>query len=71
MNRSPKPHDALIAFAVICREAAQRHGDDWQAINKHIKKCVDALPEDRRAQLASEVDRVMRYCAPTGGGKTQ
>ena len=46
MNDGPKPHTGLVALASICREAAGRHGDDWPAVESHIKKCVRDLPED-------------------------
>jgi hypothetical protein len=71
MNHSPKPHVELIAFATICREAALRHGDDWKAVDRHIRKCLAALPTDRRKHLAKEMDRVLRYRAPDGGARTQ
>jgi hypothetical protein len=65
-----RPPGELVAFATICTEAARRHGDDWPAVEKHIRKCVDALPEDQRLRLAREMDRVLRYVAPHGGAQT-
>jgi hypothetical protein len=71
MNDGPKQDVALTAFASICGEAAQQHGDDWPAVERHIKQCVEALPTDRRQRLASEVARGLRYCAPNGDAPTQ
>lgn len=71
MNHVPKPHNELIAFATICGEAARQHGDDWDAVERHIRKCLDALPKDQRERLASEMDRVLRYRAPNGDAQTQ
>jgi hypothetical protein len=59
-------NEELIAFALICGEAAQRYGDDWPAIEAHIRQSVDALPKEQRDRLAREVDRVLRYQAPKG-----
>jgi len=64
-------HVALFALANICRDAAQRHGDDWHAVEKHIKKCVDALPNEQRERLAREMGRVLRYYAPDARARTQ
>jgi len=64
------PPGELVAFATICTEAARRHGDDWHAVEKHIKKCVEALPEDQRQRIAREMDRVLRYRAPQVGAQT-
>jgi hypothetical protein len=71
MNDGPRPDIELPAFASLCGEAALRHGDDWPAVERHIRKCVDALPTDRRLRLASEVERILRYCAPNGDSQTQ
>jgi hypothetical protein len=71
MNDIPKPHVELIAFATICSEAARRHGDNWHAVEGHIRKCVDALPKDQRERLVSEMGRVLRYCAPGGNAPVQ
>lgn len=71
MNDAPKQHDGLTAFAIICREAAKRHGDNWPAIEQDIRRQVDALPNDQRAQLAREMDRVLRYRAPNGNAPVQ
>lgn len=71
MNDTPQAHVELIALATICREAARRHGDDWNAIEKHVKCCVDALPQDQRERLASAMGRVLRYCAPDASAQTQ
>ncbi len=71
MNDTPMLHPAFIALAGICSEAAQRHGDDWHAVARHISKCVGSLPLDQRERLAGEMERVLRYCAPDGGGLTQ
>jgi hypothetical protein len=71
MNDTPMVHPALIALAAICSEAAQRHGDDWRAVERHIRKCVHSLPKDQRESLANEMDRVLRYRAPDRGGQTQ
>lgn len=71
MNDAPELHPDLIALAAICSEAAQCHGNNWHAVEKHIRKCVHSLPKDQRERLASEMDRVFRYCAPDGGGLTQ
>ena len=64
------PPGELVAFATICTEAARRHGDDWRAVEKHIKKCVEALPEEQRRCIAREMDRVLRYVAPPTGAQT-
>ena len=64
------PPGELVAFATICTEAARRHGDDWRAVEKHIKKCVEALPEEQRRCIAREMDRVLRYRAPQVGAQT-
>ena len=61
----------LAVLATICREAAERHGDDWPAIERHIKKRVRALPSEQRQRLAHEMDRVLRYRAPDRGTQTQ
>lgn len=71
MNDALKPGVELVAFASICSEAAQRHGDNWPAVERHIKKHVNALPEDQRARLKIEMDRVLRYRAPERNAKTQ
>jgi hypothetical protein len=71
MNDSPRAPAELFALANICREAAQRHGDDWNAVKKHIKKCVDALPNDQRERLATEMGRVLSYYAPHANARTQ
>jgi hypothetical protein len=60
-----------MAFAAICNEAAQRHGDDWSAVEQHIRRRVFDLPEEQRQSLANQMDRVLRYCAPAAGAKTQ
>jgi hypothetical protein len=64
MNDRSNPATVLVSFATICREAAERHGDDWPAVERHIKKRFDALPTDQRERLKSEIDRVLRYRAP-------
>jgi hypothetical protein len=61
----------LTALASICREAAERYGDDWPAVEKHIQQRFDALPTDQRRRLAHEMDRVLRYRAPDRGMQTQ
>jgi hypothetical protein len=61
----------LIAFATLCREAARRHGDDWRAVERLIKKSLDALPEDQRQRLTSELDRVLRFRAPDADPRMQ
>jgi hypothetical protein len=71
MNDISRVHPALVALAAICSEAAQRHGDDWHAVERHVRRCVRSLPKDQRESLASEMDRVLRYCAPDGGRQTQ
>ncbi|HLH11597.1 MAG TPA: hypothetical protein VKV77_06955 [Methylovirgula sp.] len=71
MNDTPELDPELLVFAAICSEAARRHGDDWRAVQRHIRKCVHALPLDQRERLASEMDRVLRYRAPDGGTRTQ
>ena len=71
MNDMPRVHPALVTLAAICSEAAQRHGDDWRAVERHVRRCVRSLPKDQRESLANEMDRVLRYRAPNGGGQTQ
>jgi hypothetical protein len=71
MNDSPRAHVALFALANICLEAARRYGDDWHAVERHIKKCVDALPNEQRERLTREMGRVLRYYAPDAGARTQ
>lgn len=71
MNDRPGPHPVFLAFAAICFEAAQRHGDDWPAVEQHIRRRVFALPEDQRDRLFSQMDRVLRYQAPNAGAQTQ
>jgi len=61
----------LAVLASICREAAERHGDNWPAIERHVKNRVRALPSDQRQRLADEMDRVLRYRAPDRGMQTQ
>jgi hypothetical protein len=61
----------LAVLASICREAAERHGDDWPAVERHVKMRVNALPSDQRQRLADEMDRVLRYRAPNRGMQTQ
>jgi hypothetical protein len=61
----------FVALATICREAAERHGDNWPAVERHIRKRVSALPNDQRQRLAHEMDRVLRYQAPDRGALTQ
>ena len=61
----------LTVLASICREAAECHGDNWPAVEGHIKKRFDALPTDQRQRLAREIDRVLRFQAPDRGMQTQ
>jgi hypothetical protein len=71
MNLSSKAHGDLIKLAIICREAARCHGDNWHAVEQYIKKSVDALPKDQRNRLVAEIGRVLRYYAPAAGARTQ
>jgi hypothetical protein len=71
MNDRPEAHVELFALANICREAAERHGDNWSALETHIKRCFDALPKDQRARLVNEMGRVLRYYAPDANMRTQ
>jgi hypothetical protein len=71
MNETLRLHPELLAFASICDEAARRHGDDWYAIEGHIKAFLHAMPRERRERLAKEMDRVLRYIAPHRGAGTQ
>ena len=50
---------------------ARRHGDDWYAIEGHIKTVLHAMPKERRERLAREMDRVLRYIAPDRDAETQ
>ena len=68
--RSMRPAE-LAVLASICREAAECHGDDWPAVERHMKQRLDALPSDQRQRLAHEMDRVLRYRAPDRGMQTQ
>jgi hypothetical protein len=70
-SESPNEHPDLAAFAAICSEATQRHGDNWPAVEQLIRERVGALPRDQRERLAAEIDRVLRYCAPDKGAQTQ
>ena len=49
----------------------ERHGDDWYAIEGHIKTVLHAMPKQRRERLAKEMDRVLRYIAPNRDAETQ
>lgn len=69
-DRALEPAE-FAAFAIICREAASRHGDNWPAIERQIKRCFNALPTDQRECLVREIDRVLRYRAPDRGMQTQ
>jgi hypothetical protein len=71
MNETLQLHAELLAFASICNEAARRHGDDWYAIEGHIKTVLHAMPKERRERLAKEMDRVLRYIAPNRDAETQ
>ena len=71
MNETLHPHPELLVFASICNEAASRHGDDWCAVEGHIKTVLHAMPQERRERLAKEMDRVLRYIAPHRSGGTQ
>jgi hypothetical protein len=64
MNDRSNPDPELVSFAIICREAAECHGDDWPAVERHIRRRFEALPTDQRERLKSEIDRVLRYRAP-------
>jgi hypothetical protein len=64
MNDGQELNFELVAFATICSEAAQRHGDDWDAVQRHIRQRIGALPNDQRERLANEMARILRYCAP-------
>jgi hypothetical protein len=69
MNDDPSLPGELAALANICTEAARRHGDDWPAVERHIKESVSALPQDQRQRMAMEMDRVLRYRPPAMGDK--
>lgn len=71
MNDRPEPQPEFLAFAAICFEAAERHGDDWSAVEQHIRRRLVAMPEEQRDRLASQMDKVLRYQAPNAGAKTQ
>lgn len=71
MNETLQLHRELLAFASICNEAANRHGDDWCAVEGHIKTVLHAMPKERRERLAREMDRVLRYIAPNHNAETQ
>jgi hypothetical protein len=71
MNETLQLHRELLAFASICNEAANRHGDDWCAVEGHIKTVLHAMPKERRERLAREMDRVLRYIAPNRNAETQ
>ncbi len=70
-NNSPKAAPDLVAFAAICSEAAERHGDDWAAVEKHIKDRIEELPLEQREKLAAEFARVLGFRASDDGFKTQ
>lgn len=70
-NDTPDANSDLVVFASICAEATARHGDDWPAVERHIKERVDALPLEQRERLAGEVARVLGFRAPDAGSKTQ
>jgi len=71
MNDVPDPATELVAFGTICVEATRRYGDDWHAVERHIRARIDALPQDQRARLAKEMDRILRYAALPMGARTQ
>jgi hypothetical protein len=71
MNKTLQLHRELLAFASISNEAANRHGDDWCAVEGHIKTVLHAMPKERRERLAREMDRVLRYIAPNHNAETQ
>ena len=71
MNKTLQLHRELLAFASICNEAASRHGNDWCAVEGHIKTVLHAMPKERRERLAREMDRVLRYIAPNRNAETQ
>lgn len=71
MNETLQLDPDLLAFASICNEAASRYGDDWWAVDGHIRTLLHAMPTERRERLAREVDRVLRYVAPTRDAGTQ
>jgi hypothetical protein len=70
-KRDLQLHPELLAFASICNEAASRYGDDWYAIEGHIKTVLHAMPKERRERLAREMDRVLRYIVPNRDAETQ
>jgi hypothetical protein len=71
MNETLQLHPELLAFASVCNEAASRHGNDWCAVEGHIKTVLHAMPKERRERLAQEMDRVLRYIAPNRNAETQ
>lgn len=71
MNHLVAPPADLAALAAICSEAAQRHGDNWGAVKRHIEERVVLLPKDQRERLAANIQQVLRYCCPEGNSLIQ
>lgn len=70
-NDAPDSPTEFIALATICSEAAQRHGSNWHAVERYIKKRLHALPKEQQERLANEIDRILRYRAPSWSALTQ
>lgn len=58
----------LDVLQSLCLEAAEMFGNDWLSINRHINEKLDALVESDRAELAAEIQRILRFQAPGNGG---
>jgi hypothetical protein len=70
MNHDPN-RSAIATLTDICTDAARRYGDDWQAIEKHIRTRIETLSTSDRDALGEAIERILRYHAPHGGAATQ
>lgn len=56
---------------LLCAEAAEMFGNDWQAVNNHIAEKLVALAESDRVELVREINRVLAFQAPANNAARQ
>ena len=54
----------LVLLGGILTEAAQLHGDNWEAVERHIREKIADLPAEQQERLAEEMKRILRFSGP-------
>lgn len=57
-----------VTMAELCREAVERHGDDWPNIEAYVAARIKDMPIEDRARFDRDMKRMINFCAPSRRG---